>query len=378
MCALAYACEWATLSILFVIHRRVWDKSPDWQHASYLRRIVLAYAVFEGSRGVVDGIIWLIAGVLLWREAIARGDDTLLNKHAARPFKGFRQTAQQIKEVSSELRYDVIRCASWGIVDSAPVSSPLNSSYDTFAVANSAPDSWSVSCPARSSSSHLRKVVAAETFVTTRRIHCPTALHSTTFDFRDFESDVFSRLRSLVGVDRVAYCHSFSIADGTTRAMVERFTEGKSGSFFYFTQDSRYIVKTVTNGEAALLHASVHAYSRYLEENPDSFLTRFLGLHAMRLSPEQAYITLVVMENLFPAEERLKPKEKYDLKGSWVGRSALKKGSTQNKENGKGLTLKDKDIVRKFSIGPERKEKLMKQLTRDVDFLVQLGIMDYR
>ena len=33
----------------------------------------------------------------------------------------------------------------------------------------------------------------------------------------------------------------------------ERFTEGRSGAFFYFTHDRRYIIKTATTEEFATL-----------------------------------------------------------------------------------------------------------------------------
>eukprot|EP00479_Gromia_sphaerica_P008203 TRINITY_DN3025_c0_g1_i1.p1 TRINITY_DN3025_c0_g1~~TRINITY_DN3025_c0_g1_i1.p1 ORF type:complete len:56 (-),score=13.87 TRINITY_DN3025_c0_g1_i1:269-436(-) len=35
--------------------------------------------------------------------------------------------------------------------------------------------------------------------------------------------------------------------------MKERYSEGKSGSFFYFTPDGKYLVKTLTVGEVRTL-----------------------------------------------------------------------------------------------------------------------------
>jgi hypothetical protein len=66
---------------------------------------------------------------------------------------------------------------------------------------------------------------------------------------------------------------------------------------------------------------------------------------------------------------------KYDIKGSSVDRAA----STKEKE--KNLpTFKDNDLIndgRLITIGTESKRLFMDKLTRDVEFLASLNIMDY-
>lgn len=52
--------------------------------------------------------------------------------------------------------------------------------------------------------------------------------------------------------------------------------------------------------------------------------------------------------------------ERYDLKGSTVGRSA-----TADEKLNPEVILKDLDIHRKLSIGPEMKSKLFQQLEKD-------------
>jgi 1-phosphatidylinositol-4-phosphate 5-kinase len=49
------------------------------------------------------------------------------------------------------------------------------------------------------------------------------------------------QIRSLLGIGAEEYIESFR---GTTK---ERFSEGRSGAFLYFSQDERYIVKTTTH-----------------------------------------------------------------------------------------------------------------------------------
>ena len=75
--------------------------------------------------------------------------------------------------------------------------------------------------------------------------------------------------------------------------------------FVFLFLVSMYMVKTVTHSERVLLQSILRDYHDHLQENPASLLTRFVGLHAIRMSPEQNYITFVVMTNIFPNNMRL-------------------------------------------------------------------------
>ena len=112
-----------------------------------------------------------------------------------------------------------------------------------------------------------------------------------------------------------------------------------------------------------------------MQENEDSLIVRFFGLHKIRLAPEQRCITVVVMENVFYNTDKLEMHRKFDLKGSWVGRRSIKSNQMVNRYKG---TLKDLDLgEEKILIGSELKEQLMEQLRKDVHFLTSLHIMDY-
>lgn len=212
-----------------------------------------------------------------------------------------------------------------------------------------------------------------------RVIKFPSASsHIKKFSFIDLEPRVFSMLRETYGMSPRAYRKSFEIknaADIDGTKMLEKFTEGKSGSFFYFTQDLRFIIKTVTASEERFLRRIAYDYYEHMRDNKDSLIVRLWGLHQVRLAREQSYITVVVMDNIFNTPDKLRIHKKFDLKGSWVGRRALKAG--QNCEGFKG-TLKDLDLgEEKIFVGPECKEQLMEQLRLDVQFLTKCRIMDY-
>ncbi|KAF6121014.1 phosphatidylinositol-5-phosphate 4-kinase type 2 gamma [Phyllostomus discolor] len=103
----------------------------------------------------------------------------------------------------------------------------------------------------------------------------------------------------------------------------------------------------------------------------NTLLPQFLGMYRVSVDNEDSY--MLVMRNMF--SHRLPVHRKYDLKGSLVSREA------SDKEKVKELpTLKDMDFLnknQKVYIGEEEKKVFLEKLKRDVEFLVQLKIMDY-
>ena len=212
---------------------------------------------------------------------------------------------------------------------------------------------------------------------TERKITFPLSASIQKFAFLDIEPTVFHLLRDAYGISSSQYRQSFKLknaADVESSGMLEKFTEGKSGSFFYFSHDFRYIIKTVTSEEEKFLRRIAYRYYNHMKQNPNSLIVRFFGLHKVRLAPEQRYISVVVMENLFFNQFQLRMQHIYDLKGSTVGRRVLKGGKTKMTHHG---TLKDLDLDGPILIGPEAKAQLMEQLGQDVGFLTRCGIMDY-
>lgn len=181
----------------------------------------------------------------------------------------------------------------------------------------------------------------------------------------------------------------------------ERFSDGASGAFLYFSEDRRYIIKSMTNEERDTLLSILPAYHAYLKNHRESLLTRFLGCYSVRHN-YTGTISFVVMQNIF-ANSVGKVHETFDLKGSWVGRSgALHKGKTQAEcrfcdqwfqinrhERGNMCSVrpngihmpkivkKDSDVDWRFEVGHAEGIKVCSALCADADFLCSQGIMDY-
>ena len=215
---------------------------------------------------------------------------------------------------------------------------------------------------------------------TTRMIKFkPSSSLSGSFTFVSMEPSVFHLLWKSQNLNLQNFKQSFfleDINDVDSTGLLEKFTEGKSGSFFYFTLDHRYIIKTVSTEEEKFLRKIARHYYNHIKDNPETLIVRLYGLYQVRLAWEQKYISVIVMENIFHSIDQLKIHEKYDLKGSTVGRRVIK-GSNVSASSSVMKDLDFEYFKRKVYVGPENKKLIMDQLHEDTKFLASVGIMDY-
>lgn len=93
----------------------------------------------------------------------------------------------------------------------------------------------------------------------------------------------------------------------------ELSSPGKSGSLFYYSSDYRFIIKTIRRTEHEYLRRILRHYHEHMRRNTNSLLTRFFGLHRVRVHGS-TNIYFVVMGNIFPPNRDIH--EIYDLKVS--------------------------------------------------------------
>ncbi len=221
------------------------------------------------------------------------------------------------------------------------------------------------------------------------------ALGPGTVPFHDFFPARFEDIRISVGIPTEEYVTSLR---KTTK---ERFSDGASGAFLFFSHDRKYIIKSMTSAEREVLLEMLPAYHAHVKNHPESLLTRFLGCHSVSLS-YTGELSFVVMENMFAGSNKLH--ETYDLKGSWVSRhGALREGKTQAEcqfcdkwfrvsKSGRGegrcsvrpngqhypkCVRKDLDVNWRFEVGEREAGRLSAVLCADANFLCHMGIMDY-
>ena len=148
---------------------------------------------------------------------------------------------------------------------------------------------------------------------------------------------------------------------------------GKSGSFFYFSRDYKYIIKTIHHSEHKLLRKILRDYYEHVLENPNTLLSQFYGLHRVKI-PYGKKIHFVVMNNLFPPHRDIH--QAFDLKGSTIGRDLKEEDLERNPR----ATMKDLNWLRRglhLEFGLAKKDIFLAQVERDVRLLQNLKIMDY-
>lgn len=184
------------------------------------------------------------------------------------------------------------------------------------------------------------------------------------FRFKDFCPKLFGKVRELSGIDNESYAKYFE------KTCKEKFSEGRSGAFMFFSSNERFIVKTTTKSESLALHKVMPAYVAHLKDNPNSLVCRFLGSHCITMYGNELYF--VVMLNVFPT---VPLSERYDLKGSWVNRHGFEFSRKSKRERMRrepttsSPLYQDNDLQHKISLELDVTFSLASQIRRDVLFL---------
>lgn len=194
------------------------------------------------------------------------------------------------------------------------------------------------------------------------------------FKFKDYCPEVFRSLRSMFGIDPADYLISVT----GKYILSELGSPGKSGSFFYYSRDYRFIIKTIHHGEHKQLRRILKDYYKHIKENPNTLISQFYGLHRVKMPFNKSGIKkvhFIVMNNLFPSQRDIHVK--YDLKGSTWGRKYEIPEKLQSLAN---FTLKDLNWLErndKIKFGPEKRKLFFEQLEKDVKLLQKINVMDY-
>jgi 1-phosphatidylinositol-4-phosphate 5-kinase len=165
---------------------------------------------------------------------------------------------------------------------------------------------------------------------------------------------------------------------GEFNSLSELCSSGKSGSFFYYTADGRFMLKTISTAEFKFFKKILKNYYYHIEKNDDTLITRIYGLHKMvfftknRKSEKKLYFS--IMNNVFHTIKEIH--KRYDLKGSTQGRTT----KYANNIFDPTVALKDNDIIDQeeyFVLSSQNAEKLRNAIRRDVVFFKENNIIDY-
>ena len=106
---------------------------------------------------------------------------------------------------------------------------------------------------------------------------------------------------------------------------------GRSGSFFFFSHDKRFIIKTMSVAEHTLfLSRMLSGYENHVSEK--SLIAKILGVFTVR-STQLNDIHLMLMANTMRTAHNFKKFYVFDLKGSTVDRISSSEGGVKKDLN---------------------------------------------
>jgi 1-phosphatidylinositol-4-phosphate 5-kinase len=171
-----------------------------------------------------------------------------------------------------------------------------------------------------------------------------------------------------------------SICEGELKEIVN---PSSSGSLLYLTSNSAYLIKTARDYDVKFIQQKfLQEYFQYVRQTPGTFLAKLFGVYGyipyiskqMGITADSFTLRFAIFSNLIPTNIDIH--EKYDLKGS-----SYKRDANFNERIKSSVTFKDNDFRELHPQGLKIPQNifyhLKEILTRDVEFLEKLNIMDY-
>ncbi|KAK7294067.1 hypothetical protein RJT34_16950 [Clitoria ternatea] len=94
-------------------------------------------------------------------------------------------------------------------------------------------------------------------------------------------------------------------------ALRELSSPGKSGSFFYLSNDDRYMIKTMKKVEAKALLRMMPAYYNHFRAFENALVTKFYGLHYVKLTgPAKKKLSILIISKVPVALSKIQEADK--------------------------------------------------------------------
>ena len=119
---------------------------------------------------------------------------------------------------------------------------------------------------------------------------------------------MFNLIRKFYGISSFEYLKSIgpeklfgSLNMGNISSLKSQCSAGKSGSFFYYTADGLFMLKTISHDEFEHFRKIMKNYYQHMLAYPHTLITRFFGLHKIKFTrtTRTERIYFVIMSNVF-------------------------------------------------------------------------------
>lgn len=159
----------------------------------------------------------------------------------------------------------------------------------------------------------------------------------------------------------------------TDFSSIFRNSGGRSSSFFLYSTDKKYIIKTISGKELkVLLSDFLKAYHTHLYKFHDSIICRIIGVYSFQVNTNYN-VNFIVMQSVYN-ESHLKAV--YDLKGSKVDRK-VKSNETAKQDfvvfKDVNFLVEEKKMVMPIAVA----ERMKEIIENDASLFPKFNIMDY-
>ena len=193
----------------------------------------------------------------------------------------------------------------------------------------------------------------------------------------EYFADKFDELRKNDGITDDIMIKSFSPIKNKSAIDKMGESKGRSGSFFFYSHDRKFIIKTITNEEKETMDKILLNYYNYMKSFNTTLITKIYGIYTVVIKNASS-VNVILMQNLFGCSP-IHIQRMFDLKGSSVQRK------TKNVQKWKkDQVLKDMDYQWLTQVEPklinfsnEDIQEIKKNMENDVNFLRRLSLMDY-
>lgn len=154
----------------------------------------------------------------------------------------------------------------------------------------------------------------------------------------EYAPKTFQEIRDMDNIDSTIIKKSLSAKLNRDQAFQAGESQGKSGSFFFFSHDRRFIIKTMYDHELSIFLKALSDYGKHLENNPDSLLARIYGVFKVKME-DIVPVNLILMANTIRCKSSLNIMNIFDLKGSMVNREVKWSRKLKNTSTLKDINL---------------------------------------
>lgn len=189
----------------------------------------------------------------------------------------------------------------------------------------------------------------------------------------EYAPSVFETVKFMDKITPANIKESLSTEKNHKSVFKAKESAGKSGSFFFFSYDRKFIIKTMNSSEKKVFIDSLPTYMAHLKTNPNSLIARIYGVFTVEMEDIQP-VDIILMGNCAHCGPNIE--NVFDLKGSMINRNVEEWSSNSD-------TLKDVNLLElakeKKYLNFQRKDMrdIMKVIFKDCKYLNSRRLMDY-